>query len=374
MNKLKMLINIKLNKPFDKQFDSAFISILRFQICNILDMDYQYYDKISEYCYDQNVSAFSNWIKEQASILAAKLDTSDSNLPLLLYLSGDTTNSFKKAICDTIYERTTFSKIVKREYYQLKGKKLIVPDQYQTIDQAISACKDRDTIFIKNGRYKSSSTIKKQIYIIGENKHKTVITGKSNQPCLIIKKYAGVKNIRFEYSKCAILNYCRSEISNCIFSKNFEGVVSIRYLPQISNCILYNNWRAISLLDARSEKNTISNNIFNNNRIAMYFIGRTETLIQFNIFYKNNIDAKFYYKGFEKWIYLYSNNFYGSRKKSNAKITRENKSLNIEPVFANPGKPQYNYSLVPSSPFKGINCENEIIGLCENEDAAEEKN
>jgi hypothetical protein len=366
INKLKMLINIKLNKPFDKQFDSAFISILRFQICNILDLDYQYYGKISEFYYDHNGSAFSSWIKEQANILAAKIDTSDSNLPLLLYLSGDTSNSFKKAIFDTNYQRTTFSKIVKREFNQLKGIKIIVPDQYQTIDQAISVCKDRDTIFIKNGRYKISSIIKKQIFIIGENKYNTVITGKFNQPCLTIGMYVVVKNIRFEFSKSAILNYGHGEISNCIFEKNWEGIVSTRHLPKISNCIFINNWRAISLQDARSDKNTISNNIFDNNRIAIYFIGFTGTLIQFNIYYKNNTDVRFYSTANEKGIYLHSNNFFGSRKKSNSKITRENNSLNIEPIFANPGNPQYNYSLVPSSPFKGSNNDNEIIGIYEN--------
>jgi len=54
---------------------------------------------------------------------------------------------------------------------------IIVPDNYPTIQGAINAASDGDTIFVKNGTYAGSLSVDKALTLVGENKNSTIING-----------------------------------------------------------------------------------------------------------------------------------------------------------------------------------------------------
>jgi len=54
---------------------------------------------------------------------------------------------------------------------------IVVPDDYPTIQGAINAANDEDTVFVRNGTYYENVTVNKTISLTGENKHNTIIDG-----------------------------------------------------------------------------------------------------------------------------------------------------------------------------------------------------
>jgi len=54
---------------------------------------------------------------------------------------------------------------------------IVVPDDYLTIQEAINAAYDGDTIFVRNGTYHENVVVNKTVSLIGENKGKTIIDG-----------------------------------------------------------------------------------------------------------------------------------------------------------------------------------------------------
>lgn len=54
---------------------------------------------------------------------------------------------------------------------------IIVPDEYDSIQEAINAANDGDTVFVKPGKYHGCVVINKSLSLIGENKETTTIVG-----------------------------------------------------------------------------------------------------------------------------------------------------------------------------------------------------
>jgi parallel beta-helix repeat protein len=58
----------------------------------------------------------------------------------------------------------------------------IVPDEYPTIQAAINAASDGDTVYVRNGTYSGPIVVDKALSLQGENRNATVIDGGSNEP------------------------------------------------------------------------------------------------------------------------------------------------------------------------------------------------
>ena len=54
---------------------------------------------------------------------------------------------------------------------------IIVPDDYPTIQEAINAAKEGDTIFVEAGTYYEHVVVSKTVSLVGENKSTTVVDG-----------------------------------------------------------------------------------------------------------------------------------------------------------------------------------------------------
>ncbi len=60
---------------------------------------------------------------------------------------------------------------------------IYVPDDYPTIQQAINAALDGDSIFVHNGTYSENIVVNKTVTLIGENEENTIITAANSHKC-----------------------------------------------------------------------------------------------------------------------------------------------------------------------------------------------
>ena len=78
---------------------------------------------------------------------------------------------------------STFVKITNAE-----SKTIVVPTDYPTIQQAINAAADGDTVFVKNGIYNETLMINKTLSLIGEDRDLTILDAqKSHSPAITIQ-------------------------------------------------------------------------------------------------------------------------------------------------------------------------------------------
>jgi parallel beta-helix repeat protein len=72
------------------------------------------------------------------------------------------------------------------------SKTLTVPDNYSTIQQAITASNDGDTILVRKGTYNEQLVIDKQVFLRGEDKANTIITT-SKSGAIILVSHSNVE-------------------------------------------------------------------------------------------------------------------------------------------------------------------------------------
>jgi len=107
--------------------------------------------------------------------------------------------------------------------------------QFNSIQSAIDASSDWDTIYVHKGIYNEDIIIRKTINLVGENKTSTIIEGKSSSSTILISgnrvKVTGftIKNEKYSQGSYRFLlsnsNYI--SISNCIISQGSIGVYSL---------------------------------------------------------------------------------------------------------------------------------------------------
>ena len=58
-----------------------------------------------------------------------------------------------------------------------KGNTLTVPDVYPTIQAAVNAASENDTVFVRNGTYYEDVVVNRTVSLVGEDVEGTVIDG-----------------------------------------------------------------------------------------------------------------------------------------------------------------------------------------------------
>ncbi|MCW4022257.1 MAG: right-handed parallel beta-helix repeat-containing protein [Candidatus Bathyarchaeota archaeon] len=124
---------------------------------------------------------------------------------------------------------------------------IVVPDDYYSIQQAVDAANDGDTVFVKEGTYHESVIITKSLSLIGGNEKKTKIVGTSklNGTAVLLRHdNITISGFTIESARNSIhsrgihllhVRFCK--VSNCIFQVNYVGV----WLYEASENIIENN-------------------------------------------------------------------------------------------------------------------------------------
>lgn len=184
---------------------------------------------------------------------------------------------------------------------------IIVPDDFSTIQEAINAANQGDTIYVKTGIYNENVVVNKALLLIGENKEGTIIDGNGNGD--VVKVTAGntlisnftIRNSGKEWSDSGIAliaSYCN--ITNNILINNTIGVDirAISYFPPILpsfNIISYNiitENKQKGILICGSYHRIIGNSITNNEYCGIFIAGPGTT--HSNVISNNNIANNYY--------------------------------------------------------------------------------
>jgi len=206
-----------------------------------------------------------------------------------------------------------------------------VPGDYPTIQEAINASFDGDTIIVASGTYYENIYINKSISLIGESKENTIIDGgnNGNVVCIFITNWVNVSGFKITNSGSLLYDYgiemqhsSNCNISDCDISSNYRtgihlvgssyniisnnniysnghGIYMIYeciYNEIINNTIYSNNWSGITLYGCGDEcrHNTIYNNIISNNYYGVHLGPDSPD----NQVHYNNIYDNLYYGGY----------------------------------------------------------------------------
>lgn len=134
---------------------------------------------------------------------------------------------------------------------------IVVPDDYLTINDAISNSSEGDTIFVKNGIYNENLKIYKSISLVGQDAKNTIIEGNHAHPVIVVR-HDNVTVSSFTLKNGA------SKSTVTIYYKALVGV----HLLHANNCkitgnIIKNSGIGVWIYDARN--NLIEHNIYSNN-------------------------------------------------------------------------------------------------------------
>ena len=132
------------------------------------------------------------------------------------------------------YKKNTF-------YVDIKGS-----TNFSSIQEAIDAAPNNNTIFILSGHYIENLHINKSLTIIGENVHTTIIDGNETDDTIIIDNNSVI------ISNCTIINSSKDG-NDAGIHINSEYVIIKNNIISNNNCGIYTN---------RASYNNIHNNTF----------------------------------------------------------------------------------------------------------------
>ncbi|MFA5772808.1 MAG: right-handed parallel beta-helix repeat-containing protein, partial [Thermoplasmata archaeon] len=178
---------------------------------------------------------------------------------------------------------------------------------YATIQDAINASSNGQTIYIKNGTYNEALTISKTITLVGENNQNTIIKRSGSGTAISIASaspgYVNISNIRVDnyYTAIQIDSSSHHSIRYCTFTNNTGGAAIQVLYPSNNNTIEYNSFSSggYGVYLSQSIYNKVSSNTFTSIGTGVYteILSNGHNDITYNTF-----------TSCSKGVYLYSSN------------------------------------------------------------------
>ena len=152
----------------------------------------------------------------------------------------------------------------------VKAGTIIVPDDYPTIQEAINAASDEDTIFVRNGTYYENVVVNRSVSLIGENRDTAVIDGKRSGIVVeVTVSNVSIKNFTIRGGSSNIwISYC-SNVSISNSNVKNAGATGIMVTHSSTICVSHNTiennsgWGGIYVSDSSNvliHKNNATNN------------------------------------------------------------------------------------------------------------------
>lgn len=138
------------------------------------------------------------------------------------------------------------------------------PADFSTIQEAINATSDGDTIFVKNGTYHENVVVNKAVSLVGESRHATVVNASGDSTGFKV----AVDNVTISNFKITgaswvgvylmFNKYTDQGVSNCTIAnntiiKNEYGIwvgINSNYSRIQHNNIIHNDWTQYGLMEA----------------------------------------------------------------------------------------------------------------------------
>ena len=170
---------------------------------------------------------------------------------------------------------------------------ILVPDDYRTIQQAINAAEEGDTIFVGTGTYYEYVVVDKALSLLGENNNDTIVDGSGIGIVVsVIANNVAIHNLTIQNGEIGIwLGYSRNNIlSDTTITDNSYGI----YLWGSSNNFLTDNIASDNydgIYFYSSSDNTVSGNIASNNSYGIHLDSSSANVLVDNVFSSNTNDG-----------------------------------------------------------------------------------
>jgi len=223
-------------------------------------------------------------------------------------------------------------------------------EKFKTIQAAINAANDGDTIFVYSGIYYENVVINKSITLVGEDRNTTIIDGNYNGDVVYITAdWVNISGFTIRNSggwlNAGVKIYYANDVTikNCNISNNYYGIwLDYSNNNSIYNCNISNNGDGISLgteFDSSSNNNSIYNCNISNNDAGIYVDSSNNSIYNCNIS-NNDAGIQLWPSGNNNSIYncnIISNNWDGiyACESSNNEIYNCNISNNGDGIWLN---------------------------------------
>lgn len=217
-----------------------------------------------------------------------------------------------------------------------QAKVICVPKDAQSIQTAVDRADPGDTIFLLNGMYRETVTLKDNISLIGESISGTKIQGNSREAVIKAGDKTLIKKCTIENGKTGIK--CENSttiIEQVIVRDNKEtGIHCLVTLPYIRNSVIFRNaWTGIFCESTRSIKSSIEHNVISENGYCgIKLAGRSEVLVLNNVFLNNKEYGIWTSQESRKSRIIY-NDFFGNRLPYNIYTQADRSNLFEDPGY-----------------------------------------
>lgn len=143
---------------------------------------------------------------------------------------------------------SAFNQRIENTINPATSRTITVPDDYPTIQSAINAASDGDTVFVRNGTYYENVVVDKAVSLVGESADTTVINGPDTGGWVMSVTADNVSVSGFTLMS----QYPSRNVGLRIYAENCE----------VSNCIITDNWGGILLWGSSAvmSENTVEGN------------------------------------------------------------------------------------------------------------------
>ena len=172
---------------------------------------------------------------------------------------------------------------------------IYVPDDYPTIQAAVNAASDGDTIIVRGGTYTENIVVDKRLTIKSEHGSDFTLVQAQNMHDHVFNVTAGyvsISGLTIQGANYFSGIYLGSDVSHCNIADNkvLDNMYGIHLYSSSSNIIsnnnASNNWQGIRLLSSSS--NIISNNNAPNRHYGIYLYSSSSNIISNNNASNNN--------------------------------------------------------------------------------------
>lgn len=224
---------------------------------------------------------------------------------------------------------------------------IIVPDDYQTIQQAIHAAGPQHGyhIFVKNGIYLENLNIQKDgIILKGESKENTIIIGQNEENTIqLTGNFINISQFTIQHETnnhagIALHESSGNNIKHNIIENNENGILLIRsHGNNIQHNIIMDNQKGC-LLDFCLIGNTIKNNLFLKNNYGIYVNATCRSNTFYMNTFKENIHHAFSLTSNDNTIW--NNDTKGNYWDDYTGIDANNDGIGDTPYFISPHENQ----------------------------------
>lgn len=248
----------------------------------------------------------------------------------------------------------------------LPAAQITVPKDFAKIQDAVDKAEPGDTVFVNEGIYHESITLKDSICLLGRSALTTIIKGNKRGPVIKAGDKTLIKNLTIENGYKGIL--CENvipTIQNCIIRDNKgTGIHCLVSLPDILNClILSNDWTGIFCESTRSIKSSIEHNIIAENGYSGIMLsGNSEVLIQNNVI-TGNKQFGIYAEVTSKKTRIIYNDFFANRSNNNYFAIVDRSNVQENPQYPIISGIVHDYYGAESAQLKGKGKDGATIGM-----------